>query len=298
MAISPKMVQELRAKTGVGMMDCKHALEEAGGEMDKAVKILRTKGMATAEKKSARPASEGLVEAKITGDKRSGAIIELNCETDFVAKTDDFQGLVEDLAAQALESQAKDAAALLEEPFQKDSAHKVSEVIVAKVAKLGENIQFRRFTRFEGDHVGAYIHAGGKIGVLIEFECESGDVAGSDAFEQLVKDMAMQVAASAPRFVRKEEVTDEILAREKEIYLEQAIASGKPENIAEKIVFGKMNKFYEENCLLDQAFIKDTGKKVKDVVAEVVSQLGSKVDVKRFARYVLGEGLPSSACGA
>jgi elongation factor Ts len=292
MAITPKAVQELREKTGVGMMDCKRALEEAAGDMDEAVKILRKKGIATAEKKSARAASEGLVEAHISADGRTGALLEVNCETDFVAKTDDFKGLAADVCAQVGESSPADVAALLEQPFAKDPALKVKDFIVVKVSKLGENIQIRRFIRYHGEGalMASYIHAGGKIGVLLECEVP----AATDELKAVAKDLCMQVAAAAPRFVRRDEVTPDVLESEKEIYRAQVLAQGKPANIVDKIVEGKMNKYYEEACLLEQAFVKDSTMSVQkhlDVVAK-----GLKV--VRFTRYVLGEGLKSSACDA
>ena len=292
MAITPKAVQELREKTGVGMMDCKRALEDAAGDMDEAVKILRKKGIATAEKKSARAASEGLVEAHISADGRTGALLEVNCETDFVAKTDDFKGLAADACAQVGESSPADVAALLEQPFAKDPAMKVKDFIVVKVSKLGENIQIRRFVRYhgEGAFMASYIHAGGKIGVLLECEMP----AATDELKAVAKDLCMQIAAAAPRFVRRDEVTPDVLESEKEIYRAQVLAQGKPANIVDKIVEGKMNKYYEEACLLEQAFVKDSTMSVQkhlDLVAK-----GLKV--VRFTRYVLGEGLKSSACDA
>lgn len=292
MAISPKAVQELREKTGVGMMDCKRALEEAGGSMDEAVKVLRKKGIATAEKKSMRAASDGLISAAVTPDGHAGALLEVNCETDFVAKTDDFQGLAADLCAQVAEKAPSDEAALLDQPYAKDAAHKVKDVIVAKVAKLGENIQLRRFVRYhgEGAHMASYIHAGGKIGVLMQYEAP----ADTEEIRAVAKDLCMQVAAAAPKFVSRQEVTPEVLESEREIYRAQVLAQGKPAAIVDKIVEGKMNKFYEEACLLEQAFIKDTTVSVQkhlDAAAKGLKPV-------RFTRYVLGEGLKSSACDA
>lgn len=294
MAISPKMVQELREKTGVGMMDCKRALEESGGSMDEAVTILRKKGIATAEKKSTRAASDGLVAAMISADGKAGALVEVNCETDFVAKTDDFQGLVKALVQSVLDKNPADEAALLALTSPADPAHSLKDAVVATVAKLGENIQLRRFMRYEGqgNAVAFYIHAGGKIGILLEAMAE-GDGAARPEVQELLKDLCMQVAASAPRFVSRGEVTDDVLQGEREIYKAQVLAQGKPANIVDKIVDGKMNKFYEENCLMEQPFIKDTAVRVQDHVAKVA---GKTLKVARFSRYVLGEGLKSSAC--
>jgi elongation factor Ts len=290
MAINPKVVQELREKTGVGMMDCKRALEEASGDMEEAVKILRKKGIATAAKKSTRAASDGLVGACIGADAKLGSLIEINCETDFVAKTDDFQGLVAVLAKLVSEKAPADVDALM--LLSAEGGQTVKDLMVAKVAKLGENIQFRRFERYDGDLVASYIHAGGKIGVLMELSCASPESAASEAVKELAKDLCMQVAASAPRFVSRGHVSADVLESEREIYKAQVIASGKPESIADKIVDGKMNKFYEENCLLEQPFIRDTAQKVQDTIK---ARAGKGIEVKRFARYVLGEGLKSEA---
>lgn len=292
MAITPKAVQELREKTGVGMMDCKRALDEAGGDMEEAIKILRKKGIATAAKKSVRAASEGLVEAAISADGRTGALLEVNCETDFVAKTDDFKDLVAGVCALVSANAPADVEALLNLPSGTEAAQKVKDLIVLKVAKLGENIQLRRFVRYHGDGalVASYIHAGGKIGVLLE--CEAPAV--TEEFKAVAKDLCMQVAAAAPRFVSRGEVTSDVLESEKEIYRAQVLAQGKPANIVDKIVEGKMNKYYEEACLLEQAFVKDSATSVQKHLDAVAKGL----KVVRFTRYVLGEGLKSSACDA
>jgi len=290
MAISPKVVQELREKTGAGMMECKRALEEASGDMEEAVKVLRKKGIATAAKKSTRAASDGLVGAFIADGGKAGSLVEINCETDFVAKTDDFQGLVMELAKLVSEKAPADLNALMALPAV--GGQSVKELIVAKVARLGENIQFRRFERYEGDLVASYIHAGGKIGVLLEVAYASPEASANEAVKELVKDLCMQVAASVPRFVSRGHVSADILQSEREIYRAQVIASGKPEAIADKIVDGKMNKFYEENCLLEQPFIRDTAQKVQDTIK---ARAGQNIEVKRFARFVLGEGLKTEA---
>jgi elongation factor Ts len=290
MAITSKAVQELREKTGVGMMECKRALEEAAGDMEEAVKVLRKKGIATAAKKSARAASDGLVGAFIGKGGKAGSLIEVNCETDFVAKTDDFQALVAEIAKAVGEKAPADNEALM--ALATGGGPSVKDLIVAKVAKLGENIQFRRFERYEGDIVASYIHAGGKIGVLLEAAFAAPEASASEAVLDLVKDLCMQVAASAPRFVGRANVSADVLQSEREIYRAQVIASGKPEAIADKIVDGKMNKFYEENCLLEQPFIRDTALKVQDTIK---ARAGKSIEVKRFARFVLGEGLKAEA---
>lgn len=293
MDITAKMVQDLREKTGVGMMDCKRALEEAGGNMDEAVTVLRKKGIATAQKKAVRAASDGLIASLASGDGKSGVLLEVNCETDFVAKTDDFKGLVKDLCEAALAKAPASPEAMLALPYGKDGAATVKDLLVAKIAKLGENVQLRRFARYEGNLIASYIHAGGKIGVLIDITCDA-TLANKPETRELAKELCMQVAAAQPRFVRREEVTPEVLQKEREIYHAQVIAQGKPEAIADKIVEGKMNKFYEENCLLEQPFIKDQAIRVQK---HVESLAGKNFTVRRFDRFVLGEGLASSACG-
>jgi elongation factor Ts len=290
MAISPKIIQELREKTGVGMMDCKRALEEAGGDMEEAVKVLRKKGIATAEKKSVRAASEGLVKAFIAEDGRTGSLIEVNCETDFVARTDAFVALVENLSRQVAETAPVTVDAMLPAPYGGDPALTVKDAVIQTVAKLGENIQFSRFVRFEGDLVGSYIHAGGKIGVMMQ--CAASDI--DDDVREVLKELCMQVAAAAPRFVSRDEVTPEVLQSERDIYRTQVLSQGKPENIVDKIVDGKMNKYYEENCLLEQGFIKDPSVKV---AAHIKAKVGDRLKPGRFVRFVLGENMASSSCG-
>ncbi len=293
MAISPKTIKELREKTGAGMMDCKRALVKADGNMEEAIRILRKKGIATARKKSVRAASEGLIHTVIGDGATKGALVEVNCETDFVARTDDFISFVDDLAKQVMNDAPAGEDDFLSSPSAGDPSHPVKEIIIQKVVRLGENLRFRRFTRFEGDLVGSYIHAGGKIGVLMELACESPDDASAPEVLEVVKDLCMQVAASAPRFVYRDEVTEEILNNEREIYRGQVLAQGKPEQIVEKIVTGKTNKFFGENCLFEQAFVKEPAIKVSDYIQKKVK---ARIKVLRFARYVLGEGLPSSEC--
>ena len=292
MAITAKMVQDLREKTGVGMMDCKRALEEAGGNIVEAVTVLRKKGIATAQKKSARAASDGLVASLTSKDGKAGALVEVNCETDFVAKTDDFTGLVKELCEVALAKAPASTDDMLVLSYGKDGAATVKDLLVARIAKLGENVQLRRFVRYDGDLVASYIHAGGKIGVLIEIACDS-TLRDKPEARELAKELCMQVAATQPRFVRREEVTPEVLQKEREIYRAQVIAQGKPEAIADKIIEGKTNKFYEENCLLEQPFIKDQAIRVQKHVESVA---GKNFTMKRFERFVLGEGLASSSC--
>ncbi|MCG6964774.1 MAG: translation elongation factor Ts [Acidobacteria bacterium] len=278
-AISASAVKELRQRTGAGMMDCKKALVEADGNMDEAIKVLRTKGLAAAAKKAHRTASDGLV--VVAGEDRGAALLELNCETDFVARNDEFQKFADTLAEQALSQGIGDVEALKGKPFAADPQHTVEEAVSQKIATIGENIVLSRLALLEAapqNHLAWYIHMGGKIGVVVE---------GSESIpREALRDVAMHVAATDPRFVRREEVTDEVLQTEREIALKQAIDQGKPEHIAERIVQGKMEKYFEQCVLLEQPFAKDTLKTVGDFVVEAG---GKDATIARFARFRLGE---------
>jgi len=279
MGITAAAVKELRERTGAGMMDCKRALVETNGDMEEAVKFLRTKGLAAATKKAHRAASEGA--AVVAGDSDKMVILELNCETDFVARNPKFQELAAALAEQALTTQAADLDAFKAESFAADPQHTVAEAISQLIATIGENIVLSRFevvSAGDGNKLSSYIHGGGKIGVVVE---------GTGAVtDEALHDVALHVAASQPRFVHRDEVTQELLAAEKEIALKQAMEQGKPEHIAEKIVTGKMEKFFEQEVLLEQPFAKDTGK----TVAQYVGEAGDDATVVRFVSYRLGEG--------
>ncbi|NVN97782.1 MAG: elongation factor Ts [Geobacteraceae bacterium] len=281
MAITAAQVNELRKSTGAGMLDCKKALEETGGDMDNAVDFLRKKGLAAAAKKAGRAATEGIVAVAISADGKTGALVEVNSETDFVAKTDKFQAFVADIANQVLVANPADIDALFAQDYVKEPGKNVQTALNEAISVIGENLQIRRFARFATDGLtGAYIHAGGKIGVLV-------DLAGSGDLAPLIKDIAMHAAAAAPICVRREEVDPEILEREKDIYRDKARQSGKPENIVEKIIEGQVNKFYGEICLLEQHFVKDPDKTIQ----QILKAAGADVTVNRFARFVLGEGL-------
>jgi len=261
------------------MMDCKKALVESGGDMDAAIKILRTKGLAAAAKKAHRTASDGLV--SIAGDGRKAAMVELNCETDFVSRNSEFQEFAKALASQALEAGATDAAALRALPFAGDPSHTVEEAISQKIAKIGENIVLSRVALVEareGARLASYVHMGGKIGVIVE---------GSDSLgEEALRDVAMHIAAMDPRYASRDEVTEDILATEREIALKQAMDQGKPEHIAERIVSGKMEKFYEEVVLMEQDFAKDGSKTVGRFVKDTG---GEDATIHGFVRFKLGE---------
>jgi elongation factor Ts len=286
--ITAAQVKELREKTGAGMMECKSALTEADGNIEEAVKILRKKGLAAAAKKAGRITSEGVVAATVAGD--SAVLVEVNCETDFVAQTDDFKALVDGVSKLILEQNPADVTALLELPWPGDAeAHTVGQVIASRIAKIGENISVRRFTRLDREGEGAfgsYIHANGKIGVVVEVTGSSAD--GSSA---IAREVAMHVAASEPRFARREEVTEQDLATEREIARDQALKSGKPEAVIDKIVSGKMEKYYAENVLGEQPYIRDDKLTVSEHVSRRGKEIGSSLEVARFVRYKLGEGL-------
>ena len=284
MAITAKDVQALRERTSCGMMDCKKALVEADGDMEKAIEILREKGLAKAAKKAGRVAAEGLAYAASKGN--AGAIVEVNSETDFVAKNEMFKNFVSKLCEVIIDANPADVAALLE--CEMDGL-KVSEQLQELVLKIGENIQIRRFERYEGT-LATYIHGGGTHAVIVKFNCEP-DVSADPKFIAAGKDVAMQIAAIAPRFVDRTQVSEEELAKEKEILTQQAINEGKPANIAEKMVMGRIKKFYEENCLVDMPFVKDGSMTVAKYLESVGKELGAKISVVAFSRYEKGEGI-------
>lgn len=301
MEISASLVKELRERTGAGMMDCKKALTESGGDIEKAIEYLREKGLAAAAKKAGRIAAEGLVQSYISADKKAGSLVEVNCETDFVAKTDDFRNFVMELAAhivknapKALSAEEKGAGGpyLLEQTFK--NGQTVKDYITHMVATIGENIGVRRFTRFEVTGTGMvqdYIHMGGKIGVLLELALDRAELVTSEEINTLAKDLTMQIAAAKPEYVRRDQIPADVLQKEKAIYKAQAMNEGKPEAIAEKITTGRMEKFYKEVCLEEQVFIKDSELTVNKVIAQVAEKLGCQIKIVRFARFEKGEGL-------
>ncbi len=286
MAFTAKDVKALREKTGCGMMDCKKALTQADGDMEKAIDFLREQGLAKQAKKSGRIAAEGVAFAKTSADGKIGVVIEVNAETDFVAKNADFQAFVETCADTVIEQNPADVDALLA-CTASGSTETVDALLKEKVLTIGENIKIRRFTRFEGNVV-AYVHAGGRIGVIVNFDT---DVAYNDAFVAYGKDIAMQIAAINPSFLTKEDVSAETLEHEKKILMEQVINEGKPAKIAEKIVMGKIGKFYKENCLVEQAFVKDGNMNVTQYTNTVAKELGGSIKITAFVRYEKGEGL-------
>lgn len=281
-------VKELRERTGCGMMDCKKALTESNGDMDKAIEFLREKGLAAAAKKAGRIAAEGLVESYISEDGKIGALVEVNSETDFVAKNADFQQFVSNVVKIVADKNPADMDALMNETYPENGLT-VAEALREKILTIGENLNIRRFARYEGP-VSAYIHGGGRIGVLVQFEADDA-VAGKAEFAELAKDIAMQVAAAMPSYLDRDSVPADVLEKEKEILSAQARNEGKPENIIEKMVNGRINKYYTENCLVDQVFVKDSDFTITKLLAAKGKELGGTITIKGFTRFEKGEGL-------
>lgn len=291
MAITASMVKELREMTGAGMMDCKKALAQTDGDMDKAVEFLREKGLAAAEKKAGRIAAEGLVATNVSADGKVASIVEVNSETDFVAKNEKFQNYVAEVAAQAAATEATDIDAFLAEAWASDSNMTVKEALAAQIAVIGENMNIRRFEKIvaENGFVESYIHAGGRVGVLVEVET----TAVNDQTKAVAKDVAMQIAAIAPKYLSSDEVPADYKEHEKEILKAQAMNENpdKPENIIEKMIIGRLNKQLKEVCLLEQAFIKDEDLTVKKYVEAAAKEVGADITIKRFVRFETGEGI-------
>lgn len=283
--ITAAMVKELRDQTGAGMMDVKRALTEADGNMEEATKILRKKGLAAATKKAGRVTSEGAVHAYSDGN--IGVLVEVNSETDFVARTDQFRKFVDDIAKTIARSKAKTVDELQNQPGNGETVAQKTQTMIATV---GENVTIRRFTRYEAAPnaaIGTYIHAGGKIGVMVEVLANK----KSDRAAEVARDVAMHIAAAEPRFIRREDVTQKDLDTEREIARDQAVKSGKPENIVEKMVTGKMEKFYGEACLVEQPYIRNDKQNVGDYLQSAGKEAACDYTITRFTRYKLGEGI-------
>lgn len=285
--ISAQLVKELREMTGAKMMDCKKALVETEGNIEKAVEFLREKGLADAAKKSGRVAAEGVVKTYISDDKKTGTVLEFNCETDFVALNEEFVAFADKLAKMVAETSVATVEELLNEKF--DGEATTSESLKALIAKLGENMSIRRFTKFsvEKGLVKSYIHGGGRIGVLVEVACEK----DSEVLDEVAKEVCMQIAAANPLFLSKDDVDAESMEKEKEIYRVQALNEGKPENIVEKMVMGRIQKYFKEVCLLEQLWVKDGDKSINKFLEEKSKEVGSPITVTRFVRYERGEGI-------
>lgn len=291
MAITASMVKELREMTGAGMMDCKKALAQTDGDMDKAVEFLREKGLAAAEKKAGRIAAEGLVATNVSADGKVASIVEVNSETDFVAKNEKFQNYVAEVAAQAASTTATDIEAFLAEAWAADTSMSVKEALAAQIAVIGENMNIRRFEKIvaENGFVESYIHAGGRVGVLVEVETS----VVNDQTKAVAKDVAMQIAAIAPKYLSSDDVPADYKEHEKEILKAQAMNENpdKPENIIEKMIIGRLNKQLKEVCLLEQAFIKDEDLTVKKYVETAAKEIGADITIKNFVRFETGEGI-------
>lgn len=275
--IDAQTVKTLREKTNAGLMECKRALAEANGDMEAAIDILRKKGAASAAKKADREAKEGIVAQAILPGAKVGVLIEVNCETDFVAKNDQFKSFCEELAKKLAASPGVD--------LEGDR--------VAAVQKIGENIQVRRSERIEvkdNGLVAAYIHTGGKVGVLVEVGAEKAETGAQDAFKQLVRDITLQIAAANPVCISREQVPADLIARERAIYADQ-VPPGKPAQVVEKIIDGKMGKFYAGVCLLEQAFIKNPDQSIQQLIDEQSKALGDKITIRRIVRYMVGEAI-------
>ena len=280
-------VKALREKTGCGMMDCKKALTETNGDMLKATDFLREKGLAAAAKKSARVAAEGVAYAKTNKSSTIGAVVEINSETDFVAKNLDFMNFVELCADTIIENNPKDIDTLIS--CKTSTGEVLGDILTKKIATIGENIKIRRFKRFEG-FVTTYVHANGRIAVMLNAKMNV-DTNSNSVIKDALKDIAMQIAAVNPGYLNRESVPSEVLEKEKNILKEQVLNEGKPESIVEKIVMGKLNKFYKDNCLLEQVFVKDNNMTVNQYLKNVSSCAGNDISILDFVRYEKGEGI-------
>ena len=294
-AITAAMVKELREITGSGMMDCKKALAATDGDYDKAIEWLREKGLATAEKKASRVAAEGLCRTLVSEDGKKAVVVEVNSETDFVAKNEKFVNYVEEVAAQALDTQAADIDAFLAEPWKADTSKSVKEALAAQIAVIGENMNIRRFQQVSEPNgfITSYLHMGGKIGVLVDVETDT----RNDEVEEMAKNVAMQVAAMKPQYTDRSEISADYIEHEKEILLAQIKndpkESQKPDKVIQGIIMGRVNKEMKEICLLDQVYVKaeDGKQSVGQYVQEVAKKVGGKIQVKGFVRFQTGEGI-------
>ncbi len=293
--VSAKLVQELRQKTGAGMMDCKKALKENEGDIEKASEWLRQKGISKADKAAGKVTAEGLVETAVSSDGRVGVLLEVNCQTDFVARNDAFKVLVQNLAKQAVSASSVEE--LLAQPYIENKDLTVAETMKQQVAQLGENMQVRRLENFSLNSgtqgvVESYIHTGGRVGVLVELDCQNNTAASNEEFKTLARNIAMQVAACPNvEYVNVQEIPADIAQKEKEIEMGRDDLANKPDNIKEKIVQGRIDKRLKEMTLVDQPYIRDQSITVEELVKQASNKLGDTIEVKRFARFVLGEGI-------
>ncbi|MBE5804688.1 MAG: elongation factor Ts [Clostridiales bacterium] len=290
-AITSAMVKELRERTAAGMMDCKKALMATDGDMEKAIEWLREKGLAQAAKKASRIAAEGVVAQYVAPCGCTGVIVEVNCETDFVAKTDNFKNFANNVAKHIAKANPATVEEMMEQKFVDDETKTISDLISDATVAIGEKISVRRFARYKTEGVvSTYIHMGGKVGVLVEVACDEAHK-DNEAVKEFAHDLALQIAAAKPEAVRREEVDSSKLEKEKEILRAQALNEGKPEKIVDKMVEGRIEKYYKEVCLIDQAFVKDGDKNIKAYMADVAKATGAELDIVRFTRFERGEGI-------
>ena len=289
--VTAALVKELRERTNAGMMDCKKALVASEGDMDKAIDWLREKGLAQAAKKASRIAAEGVVTKYLSPCGCTGVIVEVNCETDFVAKTDNFLAFANNVAKHIAKANPADVDALMAQKFVDDESKTIEDLVSEATVAIGEKISVRRFVRYQTEGVvDAYIHLGGKVGVLVEVATDEKGKE-SDDVKQFAHDLALQIAAAKPEAVRREEVDPEKLNKEREIQRAKFLEEGKPEKIVDRIVDGQIEKYYKDVVLLDQQFVKDGDKTIKGLMAEVSKQVGAPLDIVRFARFERGEGI-------
>ncbi|MBR4068325.1 MAG: elongation factor Ts [Clostridia bacterium] len=291
--ITSQMVKELREMTQAGMMDCKKALMQADGDMDKAVEWLREKGLAAAAKKAGRIAAEGVVASYVSDDAKVGVVVEVNCETDFVAKTDNFINFSKNVAKHVAMANPADVDELMNQPFVDDQSKTITDLVSDATVSIGEKISIRRFARYEVQDgaVETYIHMGGKIGVLLQVANDNAATLTADEFKTFYHDVALQIAAARPTYVRPEEVPAETLENERKILRAQALEEGKPAEIVDRMVEGRVKKYYKDVCLLEQPFVKDGDKSIKQVMAETAKAIGANLDLVKFERFERGEGI-------
>ncbi|MCX8497346.1 MAG: translation elongation factor Ts [Akkermansiaceae bacterium] len=287
--ITAAIVKELRDKTNAGMMDCKRVLTETNGDLEASIKLLRERGIAKAGAKADRAANEGVITARINADTTSGLLLEVNCETDFVSKNESFQAFVAGIADALAASEASDHSAALAQPF---GEYTVEDTVKAKVVEVGENLQFRKYVRFNaapGGVVASYIHLGGKVGVLIEVGTTKPETKSTETFRDLIKDLTLHIAASAPKGLSRDDIPADLVDAEREIFRARLVESGKPANIIENILVGQVSKFFAESCFLEQGFVKDPDITVAKLLEAKGKELGDTLTVTRFVRFGLGE---------
>ncbi|MFN5737901.1 MAG: translation elongation factor Ts [Akkermansiaceae bacterium] len=287
--ITASIVKELRDKTNAGMMDCKKVLTETNGDIEASIKLLRERGIAKAGAKADREANEGIITARVNGAATTGILLEVNCETDFVSKNENFQAFVSGIADKLADSNAADHAAALAVSHGEST---LEDFVKAKVVELGENLQFRKYVRFDaapGGVVASYINHGGQLGVLLEVGTKNAAVASQAAFQELIKDLTLHIAACAPKGLSRNDIPEDIVNAEKDIFRVRLIEQGKPENMIENILKGQIGKFYAESCFLEQGFVKDPEITITQLLEQKGKELGDTLSVTRFVRFGLGE---------